>query len=66
MEFTITKKVDFDIEYLANRMIEDDDSFTEALEAGDVYSDYLELEENEKHDLKLAVFKEAVALLTWD
>lgn len=63
MEFVVTKKVEFDIEYLAARMVESDDSFSEALSSEDMYGDYLSLNDDEQQDLKLAVFEEAVAML---
>lgn len=66
MEFTITRKVDFDIEWLASRMVESDDSFSEALIAEDMYDDYLDLNDDKQKDLKLAVFEEAVAMLKED
>lgn len=66
MEFTVTKKVEFDTECLATRMVESDDSFFEALSSENMYGDYLSLNDDEQRDLKLAVFEEAVAMLKWD
>lgn len=63
MEFEIINKIYFDVERLADRIL-DGDGFLGALEAEDVERDYREfLSIDQQWELKIAVFEEVVKQL---
>ena len=63
MEFEITEILDFDVDYLAHRIACMEESLSEALYNGSLEGDYHRLNEQQRKNLKIAIFKSCLTEL---